>query len=332
MNLRRIGRRPAYLALAAGLTAAVAASQTDAAATLAGSVNYVNLGITRTDDFVFDAFNVFLVAIEIVLPNEVGVTGVTVTIGDGAEFFLTEKFPAHWFEEIEFPDVAAMQKAIGGLWTITISGDSPSTSIFSFNAAPLQDSDFFATATGIVPPHGSVDIPPDVVFSWNDPTGKQTPDALIVFVEGPSEMGQTDNSINGTLEITDTSWDPPMDLESGENEFSVLYLNFDNAALISQLTVTDGSIIWGDSPLAPKGYPAATPLLLLGSQTIVLIEVLGNVCPWDLDRNNNVGVGDLLILLAAWGTDPGGPPDFDGNNDVGVSDLLVLLANWGPCP
>ena len=54
-------------------------------------------------------------------------------------------------------------------------------------------------------------------------------------------------------------------------------------------------------------------------------------CPWDLDGNNDVGIGDLLILLAAWGTDPGGPPDFDGGG-VGVSDLLALLANWGPCP
>ena len=55
-------------------------------------------------------------------------------------------------------------------------------------------------------------------------------------------------------------------------------------------------------------------------------------CPWDLDGNNDVGVGDLLILLAAWGPNPGHPADFDGNGDVGVSDLLELLANWGPCP
>ncbi len=55
-------------------------------------------------------------------------------------------------------------------------------------------------------------------------------------------------------------------------------------------------------------------------------------CPWDLDNNNDVGVGDLLVLLAAWGPNPGHPADFDGNDDVGVSDLLVLLANWGPCP
>ena len=56
------------------------------------------------------------------------------------------------------------------------------------------------------------------------------------------------------------------------------------------------------------------------------------MCPWDLNGNGSVGILDLLALLAAWGTDPGGPPDFDGDGTVGILDLLTLLANWGPCP
>ncbi len=55
-------------------------------------------------------------------------------------------------------------------------------------------------------------------------------------------------------------------------------------------------------------------------------------CPWDLDGSGDVGITDLLALLAAWGTDPGGPPDFDGDGSVGITDLLALLAGWGPCP
>ncbi len=54
--------------------------------------------------------------------------------------------------------------------------------------------------------------------------------------------------------------------------------------------------------------------------------------PPDFDGDGNVGVPDLLTLLAAWGTDPGGPPDFDGDGTVGIADLLLLLAAWGPCP
>ena len=42
-------------------------------------------------------------------------------------------------------------------------------------------------------------------------------------------------------------------------------------------------------------------------------------CPWDLDGDGNVGVGDLLILLANW------------SNPYDVADLLRMLAAWGPC-
>ena len=54
-------------------------------------------------------------------------------------------------------------------------------------------------------------------------------------------------------------------------------------------------------------------------------------CPADLDEDGVVAVPDLLALLAAWSTDPGGPPDFDGDGNVGVPDLMTLLAAWGPC-
>lgn len=50
-------------------------------------------------------------------------------------------------------------------------------------------------------------------------------------------------------------------------------------------------------------------------------------CPADLDGDGNVGIVDLLTLLAEWGTNPSGPPDFDADGNVGVTDLLKLLAN-----
>ncbi|MHC4141499.1 MAG: hypothetical protein ACYSUF_06320 [Planctomycetota bacterium] len=55
-------------------------------------------------------------------------------------------------------------------------------------------------------------------------------------------------------------------------------------------------------------------------------------CDWDLNGDSTVNVVDFLDLLAAWGTDPGGPPDFDGNGNVDVVDFLQMLAHWGPCP
>lgn len=55
-------------------------------------------------------------------------------------------------------------------------------------------------------------------------------------------------------------------------------------------------------------------------------------CPWDLNNSGHVDAADLIELLGAWGTDPGGPPDFDGDGDVDAFDLLDLLGAWGACP
>ncbi|MCH8152249.1 MAG: FG-GAP repeat protein [Planctomycetes bacterium] len=71
----------------------------------------------------------------------------------------------------------------------------------------------------------------------------------------------------------------------------------------------------------------------LDSGSAYLFDAAGTgMCLWDLDGTGTVGILDLLTLLAAWGSDPGGPPDFDGDGTVGILDLLTLLANWGPCP
>ncbi len=49
--------------------------------------------------------------------------------------------------------------------------------------------------------------------------------------------------------------------------------------------------------------------------------VSGNVdaCPWDLNRDGEVGIVDFLDLLGNW------------NNPYGIVDFLDLLAAWGSC-
>jgi subtilisin family serine protease len=54
----------------------------------------------------------------------------------------------------------------------------------------------------------------------------------------------------------------------------------------------------------------------------------------DLDGDGEVGIADLLLLLAAWGDCPGPcppscPADLDADCQVGIGDLLALLAAWG---
>ena len=55
-------------------------------------------------------------------------------------------------------------------------------------------------------------------------------------------------------------------------------------------------------------------------------------CPEDLDGDNEVRVPDLIIMLSAWGPNPGHPADLDGDDEVRVPDLIILLGAWGACP
>jgi hypothetical protein len=55
-------------------------------------------------------------------------------------------------------------------------------------------------------------------------------------------------------------------------------------------------------------------------------------CPADTDGDGEVGVNDLLDVLAAWGSCAGCPADVNGDDAVDVADLLAVLAGWGPCP
>ena len=62
------------------------------------------------------------------------------------------------------------------------------------------------------------------------------------------------------------------------------------------------------------------------------VKKFGAPCPGDVDGDQMVGINDFLLLLLAWGPNPGHPADLDGDGVVGINDLLALLADWGPCP
>ena len=53
-------------------------------------------------------------------------------------------------------------------------------------------------------------------------------------------------------------------------------------------------------------------------------------CIGDLDGNGEVGVDDILALLAAYQQNADG--DCDGDGDTDVDDLLLLISAWGACP
>ncbi len=87
-------------------------------------------------------------------------------------------------------------------------------------------------------------------------------------------------------------------------------------------------------PPDPQGIRGVTvKRLSLGSPGAPVKHA--SICPWDLDGDGNVGIGDLLALFSLWGPcpgPPGCPGDFNGDGFVGVGDMLAMFANWGPCP
>ena len=78
--------------------------------------------------------------------------------------------------------------------------------------------------------------------------------------------------------------------------------------------------------LEPGSSQFGTPADLAWS----LVCVSEPACVEDLDGSGDVGFGDILRVLAAWGN-VGGPEDLDGSGTVGFGDLLLVLAAWGPC-
>ena len=57
----------------------------------------------------------------------------------------------------------------------------------------------------------------------------------------------------------------------------------------------------------------------------------GTTCTGDFNDDLEVGVDDLLELIASWGSCVGCETDLNSDGDVGVDDLLELIANWGLC-
>lgn len=49
----------------------------------------------------------------------------------------------------------------------------------------------------------------------------------------------------------------------------------------------------------------------------------------DVDHDGTVGIGDLVAVILAWGTD-NPDADIDGNGVVGVGDLVAVVLAWAP--
>lgn len=66
-------------------------------------------------------------------------------------------------------------------------------------------------------------------------------------------------------------------------------------------------------------------------QCAVIPDCTGAATSCDLDGDDVMDTGDLVILLDEWGLTGPSPADLNDDGTVGGADLLVMLSLWGPC-
>ncbi len=125
---------------------------------------------------------------------------------------------------------------------------------------------------------------------------------------------------------------------------------------VTNLTDADQLVSWEGTPIFGEVEVPAGAMIVVGIEVnrVLTVEsrtlsaasertgattfegavatIVADTCPWDLNDDDLINPSDLILLLGAWGTDPGGPPDFNGDGVVNPTDLIELLGNWGPCP
>lgn len=93
-------------------------------------------------------------------------------------------------------------------------------------------------------------------------------------------------------------------------------------------------VLWANGGLsgAFEAVTGAPGFAVSQSGTTVTLTFEGEgTCGADLSGDGVVDLGDLLMVLAAWGDCEGCSVDLDGDGQVGIGDLLIVLAAWGDC-
>lgn len=118
------------------------------------------------------------------------------------------------------------------------------------------------------------------------------------------------------------------------------YPVLDGCTVTNNITVYfDGGGIYS----AAESYPYLTNTIVCGNEPLQIEGDWANVggndvddecvpdCNGDINDDSVVNIHDLLVLIAAWGSDDT-DADLNNNGIVNIEDLLILIAAWGACP
>jgi hypothetical protein len=140
-------------------------------------------------------------------------------------------------------------------------------------------------------------------FAMLDVDADGAPDAVLT--------SRSDDEVRVLLNRGDLTFEPSLAFAAGDQPIAAAAGDLDGDGRVDVVTADQG---------------------IGGARTVtVLINQTPGACSADRDGSGDVGFGDILAILAAWG-DEGGPEDLDGSGFVDFGDLLIVLAAWGPCP
>jgi hypothetical protein len=132
---------------------------------------------------------------------------------------------------------------------------------------------------------------------------------------------------DSTVLVTDVGWQVPQSDPQGD-AFNPAFVAGDGRVLIGQFSTADGFRIEGKILVQYQINGVSELTEVEFCHDLFVGQCL--VCPGDCGNSDgDVGIVDLLALLAEWGL-AGTPCDSDGGG-VGITDFLALLADWGPC-
>jgi hypothetical protein len=105
--------------------------------------------------------------------------------------------------------------------------------------------------------------------------------------------------------------------------------------LIGQFTVAAGASFSGTLGVLSTVQNGETQIVTSSDpspNTQFFFSAAPSPCPSDLDGTGDVGFGDILAIIAAWGPCNGCPEDLNGNGSVDFADVLVVIGAFGACP
>ncbi|MHC5112810.1 MAG: hypothetical protein ACYTGP_00105 [Planctomycetota bacterium] len=156
------------------------------------------------------------------------------------------------------------------------------------------------------------------------------------LTESPNGLDFFSVDAGFTNDLHGASYAPPSYSFIGGGGFDAVNdLVFTGGALWGLASVAqDGSSLFRIDPASGAVLESVTIDVFPGQSLFTgLARAGGQDCDADLNNTGDVGFGDVLAIIGAWG--PCGadcPADLDGSGDVGFGDILAAIGAWGPCP